>query len=170
MMSGMPLETCWAFNERWNNKFYYKFASCWLFLLSKRQKFGMCSGDCIAWWLVVEVRIYIVVMTLWSLLRCCRRLKFGLWSAGFWHRVFWLVATIAYQTARYQSRNDHDPHFHRSASLEFRRPVSTAYKRHSPCGATYDCCSRCCSVRSRYTNWDIACSFSHVWGPHNKHV
>jgi len=21
MMSGMPLETCWAFNERWNNKF-----------------------------------------------------------------------------------------------------------------------------------------------------
>jgi len=20
-MSGMPLETCWAFNERWNNKF-----------------------------------------------------------------------------------------------------------------------------------------------------
>jgi len=21
MMSGMPLETCWAFNKRWNNKF-----------------------------------------------------------------------------------------------------------------------------------------------------
>jgi hypothetical protein len=34
MMSGMPLETCWAFNERRNNKFYYKVASCWLFLLS----------------------------------------------------------------------------------------------------------------------------------------
>ena len=33
MMSGMPLETCWAFNERWNNKFYYKVASCWFFLL-----------------------------------------------------------------------------------------------------------------------------------------
>jgi len=33
MMSGMPVETCWAFNERWNNKFYYKFASCRLFLL-----------------------------------------------------------------------------------------------------------------------------------------
>jgi hypothetical protein len=33
MMSGMPLETCWAFNERWNNKFYYNVASCWLFLL-----------------------------------------------------------------------------------------------------------------------------------------
>ena len=29
----MPLETCWAFNERWINKFYYKVASCWLFLL-----------------------------------------------------------------------------------------------------------------------------------------
>jgi len=33
MMSGMPLETCWAFNKRWDNKFYYKVASCWLFLL-----------------------------------------------------------------------------------------------------------------------------------------
>ena len=33
-MSGIPLETCWAFNERWNNKFCYKVASCWLFLLS----------------------------------------------------------------------------------------------------------------------------------------
>jgi len=33
-MSGVPLETCWAFNERWNNKFCYKVASCWLFLLN----------------------------------------------------------------------------------------------------------------------------------------
>jgi len=33
MMSGMPLEICWAFNKRWNNKFYYKVTSCWLFLL-----------------------------------------------------------------------------------------------------------------------------------------
>ena len=33
MMSGMPLETCWAFNKFWNNKFYYKVAFCWLFLL-----------------------------------------------------------------------------------------------------------------------------------------
>ena len=31
MMSGMPLETCWAFNKLWNNKFYYKVASCWYF-------------------------------------------------------------------------------------------------------------------------------------------
>ena len=40
MMSGMPLETCWAVNERWNNKFCYKVASCWLFLLS-HYKFGL---------------------------------------------------------------------------------------------------------------------------------
>jgi len=33
MVSGMPLETCWGFNEWWNNKFYYKVAFCWLFLL-----------------------------------------------------------------------------------------------------------------------------------------
>ena len=34
MMSGMPLETCWAFSERWNGKFCYRVASRWLFLLS----------------------------------------------------------------------------------------------------------------------------------------
>jgi hypothetical protein len=34
MMRGVPLETCWAFTERLNNKFYYKVASFWLFLLS----------------------------------------------------------------------------------------------------------------------------------------
>ena len=34
MMSDVLLETCWAFNERWNNKFCYKVASCWLFLLN----------------------------------------------------------------------------------------------------------------------------------------
>ena len=40
MMSSMPLETCWVFNERWNNKFYYKVASCWLFLLSHTTMHG----------------------------------------------------------------------------------------------------------------------------------
>jgi hypothetical protein len=30
-MSGMPLETCRAFNKLWNNKLYYKVASCWYF-------------------------------------------------------------------------------------------------------------------------------------------
>jgi len=33
MMRGMPLETCSAFNQFLNMKFYYKVASCWLFLL-----------------------------------------------------------------------------------------------------------------------------------------
>ena len=40
MMSGIPLETCWAFNERWNNKFCYKVASCWLFLLNHTTMHG----------------------------------------------------------------------------------------------------------------------------------
>jgi len=40
MMSGMPLETCWAVNERWNNKFCYKVASCWLFLQSHTTMHG----------------------------------------------------------------------------------------------------------------------------------
>jgi len=34
MMSGMPLETCWAFHKLWNNKFHCKVAFCWLFLLN----------------------------------------------------------------------------------------------------------------------------------------
>jgi len=40
MTSGMPLETCWAFNEQWNNKFCYKVASCWLFLLNHTTMHG----------------------------------------------------------------------------------------------------------------------------------
>jgi hypothetical protein len=40
MMSGVPLETCRAFNERWNNKFHYKVAFCWLFLLSHTSMHG----------------------------------------------------------------------------------------------------------------------------------
>jgi hypothetical protein len=40
MMSGVPFETCWAFNERWNNTFYYKVASCWLFILSHTTMHG----------------------------------------------------------------------------------------------------------------------------------
>jgi len=31
MMSGVPLETCWAFKKLWNNRFYFKAASCWYF-------------------------------------------------------------------------------------------------------------------------------------------
>jgi hypothetical protein len=41
----------WAFNKRWNNKFYYKVASCWLFLLihttmhgSRNMKFELLTG------------------------------------------------------------------------------------------------------------------------------
>jgi hypothetical protein len=30
-MSGVLLETCWALNKLWNNKFYYKAGSCWYF-------------------------------------------------------------------------------------------------------------------------------------------
>ena len=31
MMIGVPLETCLAFKKLWNNKFYYKAATCWYF-------------------------------------------------------------------------------------------------------------------------------------------
>jgi hypothetical protein len=40
VMSGMPLETCWASNERWSDEFWYGIASCWLFLLSENLWYG----------------------------------------------------------------------------------------------------------------------------------
>jgi hypothetical protein len=46
MMSGMPLEKCWAFNERWNNKFYYNVASFWLFLLIHTAMHGSMNIKC----------------------------------------------------------------------------------------------------------------------------
>ena len=53
MMSGVPLETCWAFNERWNNKFCYKVASCWLFLLNHTTMHGSINIKC---WAVFKRR------------------------------------------------------------------------------------------------------------------
>jgi len=32
MMGGVSPKTCWAIKKHWNNKFYYKVASCWFFL------------------------------------------------------------------------------------------------------------------------------------------
>jgi len=40
MMSDIPLETCWAFNVLWNNKFRHQVASCWLLLLSHTMMYG----------------------------------------------------------------------------------------------------------------------------------
>jgi hypothetical protein len=48
MMSGMPLETCWAFNKLWNDKFYCKVASCWLFILIPKKKLYW-TLDCWRW-------------------------------------------------------------------------------------------------------------------------
>ena len=41
MMSGVPLETSWAFKKLWNNKFYYKSASC-----------------CYFYWIIHDARIH----------------------------------------------------------------------------------------------------------------
>jgi hypothetical protein len=40
MMSGVSLETCWAFNKLWNNKFYYKSAPFWYFYWSTMVTIG----------------------------------------------------------------------------------------------------------------------------------
>ena len=67
-MSGMPLETCWAFNERWNNKFYYKVASCWLFLLSHTTMHGSMNIK------VVLIQLILLMMSTW-VLETCRDLE-----------------------------------------------------------------------------------------------
>jgi hypothetical protein len=43
MMSGVPLEICWAFSKIWNNKSYYKAASCWYFYWEKCHFLGHLS-------------------------------------------------------------------------------------------------------------------------------
>jgi hypothetical protein len=50
MMRGVPLEAFWAFNKLWNNKFYYKVASCWLFLLTHTAMHGYMSIKCFPTW------------------------------------------------------------------------------------------------------------------------
>jgi hypothetical protein len=42
-MSDMPLETCRAYDERWNNKFCCKVTSCWLFLLSHTEEYNVVT-------------------------------------------------------------------------------------------------------------------------------
>ena len=53
-MSGTPLETCWAFSERWNNKFYYKVASCWLFLLIHSTMHGSMNIKFVHLWVCMQ--------------------------------------------------------------------------------------------------------------------
>ena len=57
MMSGVPLETCWAFDEQWINEFYYKFASCWLFLLSHTTIHGSMNIKFYAFFWVIPRRL-----------------------------------------------------------------------------------------------------------------
>jgi hypothetical protein len=54
MMSGMPLDTYWAFSKFWNNKFYYKVESFWLFLLIHTTMHGSINIKLVQW-LVFEV-------------------------------------------------------------------------------------------------------------------
>jgi len=84
-MSGMPLETCWAFNERWNNKFCYKVASCWLFLL---RSVILCYTDCI---------IFCSCSTVISNEINCKLLAPPLKQSA--HFQYWLASTLNMQDA-----------------------------------------------------------------------
>ena len=69
MMSDMPLETCWAFNKFWNNKFYYKFATCWLFLLihTTMHEFMNIKSICTS----NNVFLFHLLLTFAVFLSCC---------------------------------------------------------------------------------------------------
>jgi hypothetical protein len=78
MMSGVLLETCWAFNKRWNNKFYYKVASSCSFILifsyhvfHKFLWYGLCHTTRLLTWTnpfrhLLNSLIYVYII-LWSL-------------------------------------------------------------------------------------------------------
>ena len=78
MMSGMPLETYWAFNERWNNKFCYKVAFCWLFLL-RQQSFGIVKCGCVS-----------------------RRLYFSGWLGTGKGRICWRLGARSWPLCKYE--------------------------------------------------------------------
>ena len=81
MMSGMPLETGWAVNERWNNKFYYKVASCWLFLLSETLHVSDSSSVRHQDFFTVHIAKVYVIQVCWQL--------FAAVSKTVWH-IPWL--------------------------------------------------------------------------------
>jgi hypothetical protein len=56
MMSGIPFETCWTFNKRWNNKFYYKVTFCWLFI---RIQTTMHASVNIKFYLLIYIFFYL---------------------------------------------------------------------------------------------------------------
>jgi hypothetical protein len=105
MMSGVPLETFWVFNERWNNKFYYKVASCWLFLLSHTTmhefmniKFMFCNSlVCLGQHLAdIDDRVMWMLQPWLPWLQCLlgRRLWQDLWG---WLPVVWRTSFLVYQ-------------------------------------------------------------------------
>jgi hypothetical protein len=50
MMSGVPLKTCWTLNKLWNNKSYYKVASCWLLLLMQLTCVKIGVAESLLYW------------------------------------------------------------------------------------------------------------------------
>jgi hypothetical protein len=54
MMSGVPLETYWAFKKLLNNKFYYKAASCWFFILINLR----CTDPWVSNWTIYVLQLF----------------------------------------------------------------------------------------------------------------
>ena len=74
MMSDIPLETCWAFNELWNNKFRYQVASCWLLLLSLSVDYMMAGSN--------ERRVQLKTCFDLRDVRCCSRMHTALLNSN----------------------------------------------------------------------------------------
>ena len=91
MMSGVPLETCWAFNKLWNNKFYYKAASRWYFYCVVRYIWtGRLPHTRVGWSRYLSLVSTNTFVSIPSLGESCRKMQ--------WHMTLNLVITIVSST------------------------------------------------------------------------
>ena len=124
MMSGVPLETCWAFNKRWNNKFCLKVASCWLFLLNPNTMHGSINIKIIiiqlTWWWPT---CWPVLMShVWKLIHClpCFLLLVALYFLVFsvmYNRALYCKHSLRFCGITILMVNNASSHHHRNGTL-----------------------------------------------------
>ena len=79
MLGGLSLETCWAIKKHWNSKFYYTFASCWLFIYdlyydARTHEYQVSKQEVISKTTFIISPVCVTECWLW-----CLRESHGLW-------------------------------------------------------------------------------------------
>ena len=104
MMSGVPLETCRAFNKLWNNKFYYKAASCWYFYwVSLRCTDPWASNVINTYVRKKELCVKLVIYKNWTEMHGQQNIKFGphVWSSTAldWYQWHFIPSPVSNKSA-----------------------------------------------------------------------